>query len=80
MLNWTVFIGALFVFVGVVAAMSVGVIFGDRRIKGSCGGLETWRDEIGRPMCEACADCPEKRLECELEQAESLTEEGSRRP
>ncbi len=71
LLNWTVFIGALFVFVGVVAAMSVGVIFGDRRIKGSCGGLETWRDEIGRPMCEACVECPEKRLECELEHEES---------
>lgn len=63
------FLAALIVFGGVVAGMAVGVIFGKRQLRGSCGGLSAWRDELGRPMCEACAECPEKRDECELREA-----------
>lgn len=66
-----VFLIAFLVFGGVILGMSVGVLFGRRRLKGSCGGLSAWRDEIGRPMCEACAECPEKKHECELEEAEA---------
>jgi len=64
------FVAAFLVFLGVVAGMAIGVIFGRRAIRGSCGGLSAWRDELGRPMCEACAECPEKRDECELETKE----------
>ena len=66
------FIGAFAIFVIAVLAMSVGVIVSNRRIRGSCGGLSAWRDEIGRPMCEACAECPEKKADCELEEREAL--------
>ena|GEM_PF-1054252 len=43
------------VFVGcalVMLVMAVGVIFGNIRIKGTCGGLGAMKDDLGRPMCE----------------------------
>ena len=47
-----------FVAFGVVMiAMAVGVIFSNRAIKGSCGGLNTMSDDFGRPMCE-CGKAP----------------------
>ena len=49
------FLSALLVFALVVAAMAVGVILGNRSIKGSCGGLGAMRDELGEPMCECGA-------------------------
>jgi hypothetical protein len=61
------------VFVAVVVGMAVGVIFSNRRLKGSCGGLSAWRDELGDPMCDACAECPEKKSECELRDLEDET-------
>lgn len=65
------FVAAFLIFAAVLAAMAVGVIFGDRRIKGSCGGLAAWKDADGSPICDACAECPEKKEECELENRES---------
>ena len=49
------FFSALVVFGLVVVAMAVGVILGNRSIKGSCGGLGAMRDELGEPMCECGA-------------------------
>ncbi|MGC1274833.1 MAG: (Na+)-NQR maturation NqrM [Planctomycetaceae bacterium] len=47
----------------VIVAMAVGVIFSNRRIQGSCGGLSTMRDADGKSSCMACggspADCDE---------------------
>ena len=40
------------VFAVVMVGMAVGVIFSNRQIKGSCGGLNAMRDELGWPMCE----------------------------
>ena len=67
---------AFLVFAAVMVGMAVGVIFSNRRIQGSCGGLSAWKDELGRPMCEACADCPAKKEECELEAKEHSASEG----
>ena len=39
-----------------VLAMSVGVLFGRRRIQGSCGGLAGLQDEHGKTLCEACTN------------------------
>ena len=72
-----IFVGAFLVFAFVITAMAVGVIFSDRRLKGSCGGLSTWKDGDGRPVCEACADCPEKKKECELELASLSDDAGN---
>ena len=49
------FLSALVVFTLVISAMAVGVILGNRAIKGSCGGLGALRDELGQPMCECGA-------------------------
>ena len=42
-----IFLVTLCAFILVITAMAVGVIFGKRRIKGSCGG-------IGGGECEIC--------------------------
>mgnify|MGYP003325641521 CR=1 FL=1 len=58
------YVPAFFIFVLVMAGMAVGVIVSNRRIKGSCGGLGTLRDEIGQPMCECGAtagDTPKRQ-------------------
>lgn len=47
-----VFLAAFLAFGLIVAAMAVGVIFSNRRLKGSCGGLGSMTDEHGRPLCE----------------------------
>ena len=49
------FLPAFAIFAIVMVGMAVGVIVGNRRIKGSCGGLGALRDEIGRPLCECGA-------------------------
>ncbi|MCA9068082.1 MAG: FAD:protein FMN transferase, partial [Planctomycetaceae bacterium] len=50
------------VFLLAVALMSVGVIFSNRRITGSCGGLAGLKDDSGRTLCDACTNpAPECR-------------------
>ena len=49
------FVLALLVFMAIVAAMAVGVIFSNRELKGSCGGT-------GR----ACTCTEEARRDCAL--------------
>jgi hypothetical protein len=50
----TMFLVTLGFFAVALAGMAVGVILSNRRLKGSCGGLGTIRDEHGRSMCEGC--------------------------
>ena len=51
----TLFLSALVVFALVMAGMAVGVILGNRRITGSCGGLANLQAADGEPMCECGA-------------------------
>jgi hypothetical protein len=55
-------IAALLVFGAVVIAMSIGVIFGNRPLKGSCGGLNNLKKLLGITPCLGChnatTDCP----------------------
>ena len=51
----SIFLAAFLVFGLVLIGMAVGVIFSNRAIKGSCGGLNTMRDSVGQPMCECGA-------------------------
>jgi FAD:protein FMN transferase len=44
------------VFLLAVLLMAVGVIFSNRSIKGSCGGLAGMRDEQGKTLCDACSN------------------------
>ena len=42
--------------------LAVGVIFSNKRLKGSCGGLANMTSENGKSMCEIC---PNNASECE---------------
>ena len=48
----TLLIAAFAICALVMVGMAVGVIFGNIRIKGTCGGLGAMKDDLGRPMCE----------------------------
>jgi hypothetical protein len=64
----TLLIAAFVAFALVMVAMAVGVIFSDRRIKGSCGGLGAMSDRYGEPMCE----CGAKPGSCGSEEKKTL--------
>ncbi len=55
-MRWSVklFILAFFVFALALIGMSVGVIFSDRRIRGSCGGLSHTGGKKGKIACDGC--------------------------
>ncbi len=48
------FLVTLAVFLIALIGMAVGVIISNRRIKGSCGGLNNFKDSVGNPICDAC--------------------------
>jgi hypothetical protein len=52
----TVFLLALLIFALAILGMSVGVLFSNRRLKGTCGGLAGLKDEQGQTLCEACTN------------------------
>ncbi len=60
----------LFLVIGIfgiaIIGMAVGVIFSNRCIKGSCGGLSQFQSEDGKSACELCSTPPE---ECENRKA-----------
>ena len=52
----TVFLMALVVFAIAILGMSIGVLFSNRRLKGTCGGLAGLKDEQGQTLCDACTN------------------------
>lgn len=54
-----VFLIVLTVFALAMLAMAMGLVFGKRCLRGSCGGLAGLNDESGRQLCEACRNPPE---------------------
>lgn len=59
LLELLILVGIVAVAFGVIiAAMAVGVIFSNRRIQGSCGGLSTMRDADDKSPCMACGNSP----------------------
>ena len=63
---------AAVVFGGVIVGLAVGVIFANKPLQGSCGGLANMRDENGKPMCMACEEMSQDcREEFERREAEA---------
>ena len=60
---WKVILASIVVFSLALTGMAVGVILGQKKLKGSCGGLAGMKDELGDPLCSHCEtppdDCPE---------------------
>ena len=44
------------VFAVALSGMAIGVILSNRSIKGSCGGLNNFKDSVGNPICDACSN------------------------
>ena len=49
-------IAALSIFAIALSGMAVGVIFSNKRLKGSCGGLANLKDQHGEVTCAICGD------------------------
>ncbi|MCH7990256.1 MAG: FAD:protein FMN transferase [Planctomycetes bacterium] len=52
----TLFLITLVIFAIAILGMSVGVLFSNRRLKGTCGGLAGLKDEQGQTVCDACTN------------------------
>jgi thiamine biosynthesis lipoprotein len=59
---WGLLLAGFVVFAIAIVAMSVGVIFSNRQIKGSCGGLASLHQGQLTPACEMCG---QKTKECQ---------------
>ena len=68
------------VFGGVFLAMAVGVIFSNRQIKGSCGGLASMPGNEGKSICELCTTPPEDCMNDELRQQMAASQVGKEEP
>ena len=62
-----VFFAALAIFLLAMLGMALGVLFGKRCIRGSCGGLAGMRDPSGRAMCD---HCPSREADSEASSTE----------
>lgn len=62
---WEMLLVSFGIFAGFMAALAVGVIFSDRRLKGSCGGLNNVMGD-DCDYCEKKDQCPaEKKANCD---------------
>ena len=58
----TMFLASFAVFMLVIAAMAVGVIFSNRKIKGSCGGLNSVDGLEGDCLLCSNKKCDKKKI------------------
>jgi len=68
-------LAAVGIFALAIAGMAVGVIFSNRAIKGSCGGLANMPGHDGKSICEVCTvpaeECRDEEMRKLRQQAES---------
>lgn len=70
--NMTIYLAAFVVFAIALTGMAIGVIISNRRIKGSCGGLNNIPGAEGSSVCDTCTTPPE---ECDRVRAEAAANE-----
>lgn len=59
LMNLLMLVGIVAIVFGlVILGMAVGVIFSNRRIQGSCGGLGNMPDGQGKSPCMVCGNSP----------------------
>lgn len=75
------FLAVLILFAVAIIGMAVGVIFSNRRLKGTCGGLGNMQDAQGRSICDACTtpakDCTGIPKSAECDETRSMQPAGS---
>ncbi|MGY8769938.1 MAG: hypothetical protein ACKVH8_16090 [Pirellulales bacterium] len=64
---------AVGVFAIAMVGMAIGVVVSNRRLKGSCGGLNQFKDSQGNSICDACTN---PSPECRGEKAEESSDES----
>lgn len=67
----TTFVFSFIVFALIIAAMAVGVIFSNKPIKGSCGGIGTLGIDTG---CDICGGDPQR---CDEEREPEVPSPGT---
>jgi thiamine biosynthesis lipoprotein len=66
-------LAAVGIFALAITGMAVGVIFSNRAIKGSCGGLANMPGQDGKSICEVCTVPPE---ECRDEEMRKIRQQA----
>ncbi len=76
--NYIVYIAAAIAFTIAVVGMSVGVLISNRRLKGTCGGLNNQSDSQGGTACQLCSNpAPECRGEQDAKRREEMASQTS---
>ena len=79
--SWVVFLAAGGLFLIAVGGMAIGILIGNREIKGSCGGLASMPGSEGKSICELCSIPRDECVNEELrEQLKSASESHDREP
>ena len=68
-------LAAVGIFALAIAGMAVGVIFSNRAIKGSCGGLANMPGQDGKSVCDLCTVPAE---ECRDEEMRKIRQQAER--
>ena len=71
--SWVVFLAAGALFLMAVGGMAIGILIGNREIKGSCGGLASMPGSESKSICELCSiprdECVNEELREQLKEA-----------
>ncbi len=73
-----VYIAAAVAFAVAIGGMAIGVMVSNRRLKGTCGGLNNQTDGHGKTACQLCSNpAPECRGEQDASRRDELASRTS---